>query len=83
MELIPFDRSISYLFMGLQSFPNLITLDYQDMLDLVFIHTIFLNIFSMYVSHNNSDAPLYLSELHQEILIEGIKSLLASRISSY
>jgi hypothetical protein len=37
----------------------------------------------MYVSHNNFDAPLYLSELHQEILIEDIKSLLANRISSY
>jgi hypothetical protein len=75
--------------MGLQSFPNLIALDCQDMLDLVYIHTIF-SISFLCMFHAMILMPLSIpvslkpntNELHRDILIEGIKSLLASRISS-
>jgi hypothetical protein len=61
LELILFDRSLtcSWDF----SIPNLITLDSQDMLDLMCIYTILINIFSKYALCNNHVTPINLSLL--------------------
>jgi hypothetical protein len=61
LELISFDRSLtcSWDF----SISNLITLDSQDMLDLMCMHIILLNIFSKYVLCNNHITPINLSLL--------------------
>jgi hypothetical protein len=61
LKLILFDRSLtcSWDF----SIPNLITLDSQDMPDLMCMHTILLNIFSKYALCNNHVTPINLSLL--------------------
>jgi hypothetical protein len=61
LKLIPFDRSLicSWDF----SIPNLIILDSQDILDLMYIHTIVLNIFSKYALCNNHITLINLSLL--------------------
>jgi hypothetical protein len=61
LELIPFDRSLtcSWDF----SILNLITLDSQDMPNLMCMHTILLNIFSKYTLWNNHVTPINLSLL--------------------
>jgi hypothetical protein len=75
MKLISFDRSL--LILGTSKFPKLITLDYQDRLNLTHLHTIFLNISTKYDLCNNLNTPLtYFTsvsinpntrELHQDI----------------
>jgi hypothetical protein len=50
MKLISFDRSLMAL--GISKFPKLITLDYQDRLNLMHLHTIFLNISTKYALCN-------------------------------
>jgi hypothetical protein len=61
LELIPFDWSLtcSWFF----SILNLITLDPQDRLDLMCMHTKLLNILSKYVLCNNHVTPINLSLL--------------------
>jgi hypothetical protein len=63
--------------LGLLKFPKLITLDYQDRLNLMHLHTIFLNISTKYALCNKLNTPLTYStsvsintntrELHQDI----------------
>jgi hypothetical protein len=53
--------SISHLFIRFFSIPNLITLDSQDMPDLMCMHTILFNIFSKYALCNNYVTPINLS----------------------
>jgi hypothetical protein len=75
MKLISFDRYLMVL--GISKFPKLITLDFQDRLNLMHVHTIFLNISTKYVLYNNLNTPLTYStsvsinpntrELHQDI----------------
>jgi hypothetical protein len=75
MKLISFDRYLMVL--GISKFPKLITLDFQDRLNLMHVHTIFLNISTKYVLCNNLNTPLTYStsvsinpntrELHQDI----------------
>jgi hypothetical protein len=75
MKLISFDRSLMAL--GLSKFSKLITLDYQDKLNLMHLHTIFLNISTKYALCNKFNTPLTYStsvsinpntrELHQGI----------------
>jgi hypothetical protein len=53
------------LFLGISKFSKLITLDYQDGLGLMCMHTLFLNISNKYVLCNNPNTPLtyfYLGE---------------------
>jgi hypothetical protein len=56
MKLISFDRSLMIL--GISKFPKLITLDYQDRLNLMHLHTIFLNITTKYALCTNPNTPL-------------------------
>jgi hypothetical protein len=75
MKLISFDRSLMVL--EISKFSKLITLDYQDRLNLMHLHTIFLNISTKYVLGNKINTPLTYStsvsinpnmrELHQDI----------------
>jgi hypothetical protein len=75
MKLISFDRSLMVL--GISKFLKLITLDYQDRLDLIHLHTIFLNISTKYALCNKLNTPLTYStsvsinpntrELHHDI----------------
>jgi hypothetical protein len=75
MKLISFDRSLMVL--EISKFSKLITLDYQDRLNLMHLHTIFLNISTKYVLGNKINTPLTHStsvsinpnmrELHQDI----------------
>jgi hypothetical protein len=63
--------------LGLSKFPKIITLDYQDRLNLMHLHTIFLNISTKYALCNKLNTPLTYStsvsispntrELHQAI----------------
>jgi hypothetical protein len=63
--------------LGLSKFLKLITLDYQDRLNLMYLHTIFLNISTKYALCNKFNTPLTYSisvsinpntrELHQGI----------------
>jgi hypothetical protein len=62
---------------GIPKFPNLITLDYQDKLNLMHLYSIFLNISTKYALCNNLNTPLTYStsvsintnmrEVHQDI----------------
>jgi hypothetical protein len=61
MKLISFDRSLMVL--GISKFPKLITLDYQDRLNLMHLHTIFLNISTKYALCNKLNTPLAYSTL--------------------
>jgi hypothetical protein len=61
LEFIPFDRFLSYSCDF--SIPNLITLDSRDRTDLMFMHTVLLNIFSKYSLCNNHVTPINLSLL--------------------
>jgi hypothetical protein len=61
MKLISFDRSLMVL--GISKFPKIITLDYQDRLNLMYLHTIFLNISTMYALCNKFNTPLAYSTL--------------------
>jgi hypothetical protein len=61
LKLIPFDRSLTCAWDF--SIPNLITLDSQDRLDLMCMHTILFNIFSKYALCNNHVTPINLSLL--------------------
>jgi hypothetical protein len=75
MKLISFDRSLMVL--GISKFLKLITLDYQDKLNIMHLHTIFLNISTKYALCNKLNIPLTYStsvsinpntrELHQDI----------------
>jgi hypothetical protein len=75
MKLISFDRSLMVL--GLSKFPKLIILDFQGRLNLMHLHTIFLNISTKYALCNKLNTPLTYStsvsinpnmrELHQDI----------------
>jgi hypothetical protein len=75
MTLILFDQSLMVL--GISKFLKLITLDYQDRLNLMHLHIIFLNISTKYVLCNKLNTPLTYStsvsinpntrELHQDI----------------
>jgi hypothetical protein len=75
MKFISFNRSLMIL--GLSKFPKLITLYYQDRLNLIYFYTIFLNISTKYVLCNKLNTLLtyYTSvsinpnmrELHQDI----------------
>jgi hypothetical protein len=63
--------------LGISKFPKLITLDYQDILNLMHLHAIFLNISTKYALGNKLNTPLTYStsvsinpstrELHQDI----------------
>jgi hypothetical protein len=63
--------------LGLSKFPKLIILDYQDRLNLMHLHTIFLNISTKYALCNKLNTPLTYSTsmsinpntrwLHQDI----------------
>jgi hypothetical protein len=65
------------LILGISKFPEVITLDYQDMLNLMQLNTIFLNILIKYVLCNNLNTSstystlmninLNTRELHQDI----------------
>jgi hypothetical protein len=61
MKLISFDQSLMVL--GLSNFLKLITLDYQDRLNLTHLYTIFLNISTKYVLCNKLNTPLAYSTL--------------------
>jgi hypothetical protein len=61
LKLIPFDRSLTYSCDF--SIPNIITLDSQDMPDLMCMHTILFNIFSKYALCNNHVTLINLSLL--------------------
>jgi hypothetical protein len=61
MKLISFDQSLMVL--GISKFPKLITLDYQDRLNLMHLHTIFLNISTKYALCNKLNTPLAYSTL--------------------
>jgi hypothetical protein len=61
MKLISFDRSLMLL--GISKFPKLIILDYQDRLNLIHLHTIFLNISTKYALYNKLNTPLTYSTL--------------------
>jgi hypothetical protein len=75
MKLISFDRYLMVL--GISKFSKLITLDFQDRLNLMHVHTIFLNISTKYALCNNLNTPLTYStsvsinpntrEFHQDI----------------
>jgi hypothetical protein len=75
MKLISFDRFLMVL--GLSKFSKLITLDFQDRLNLMHLHTIFLNISTKYALCNKLNTPLTYStsvsinpntrKLHQDI----------------
>jgi hypothetical protein len=65
------------MILGISKFPKLITLDYQYRLNLMYLHTIFLNISTKYALCNKFNTPLTYStsvsinpntrELHQDI----------------
>jgi hypothetical protein len=61
LKLIPFDRSLTYSCDF--SIPYIITLDSQDMPDLMCMHTILFNIFSKYALCNNHVTLINLSLL--------------------
>jgi hypothetical protein len=61
LKLIPFNQSVTCLWDF--STLNLITLDSQDKLDLMCMHTILLNIFFKYALCNNHVTPINLSLL--------------------
>jgi hypothetical protein len=75
MKLISFDRSLMVL--GLSKFPKPITIDFQDRLNLMHLHTIFHNISTKYALGNKLNTHLTYStlvsinpntrELHQDI----------------
>jgi hypothetical protein len=83
MKLISFDRSLMVL--GLSKLSKLITLDFQDRLNLMQLHTIFLNISTKYVLCNKLNTPLAYStsvnlnpntrELHQDISRNKLKDI--------
>jgi hypothetical protein len=83
MKLISFDQSLMVL--GLSKFTKLITLDYQDRLNLTHLHTIFLNISTKYALCNKLNTPLTYStsvsinsntrELHQDISLYKLKDI--------
>jgi hypothetical protein len=47
----------------ISKFPKLITLDYQDRLNLMYLHTLFLNISTKYALCNKLNTPLTYSTL--------------------
>jgi hypothetical protein len=61
MKLISFDRSLMVL--GISKFLKLTTLDYQDGLNLIHLHTIFLNISTKYALCNKLNTALAYSTL--------------------
>jgi hypothetical protein len=61
MKLISFDRFL--MVFGISKFPKLITIVYQDRLNLMYLHIIFLNISTKYVLCNNLNTPLTYSNL--------------------
>jgi hypothetical protein len=75
MKLISFDRSL--MVFGISKFSKLITLNYQDKLNLLHLHTIFINISIKYALCNKLNTPLTYStsvsinhntrELYQDI----------------
>jgi hypothetical protein len=83
MKLISFDRSLMVL--RLSKFPKLITLDYQDRLNSMHLHTIFLNISIKYALCNKLNVPFAYStsvsinpntrELHQDIFRYKLKDI--------
>jgi hypothetical protein len=83
MELISFDQSLMVL--RLSKFPKLITLDFQDRLNLMYLHTIFFNISTKYALCNKLNTHLAYStsvsinpntrELHQDIFHYKLKDI--------
>jgi hypothetical protein len=51
------------MILGISKFPKLIALDYQDRLNLMHLHTIFLNISTKYGLCNKLNTPLAYSTL--------------------
>jgi hypothetical protein len=49
--------------LGISKFSKLITLDYQDRLNLMYLHTLFLNISTKYALCNKLNTPLTYSTL--------------------
>jgi hypothetical protein len=85
MKLISFDRSL--LVLGILKFPKLITLEYQNILNLIHLHTILLNISTKYALCNKLNTSLTYStsmsinpntwELHHDISRYKLKDIIS------